>query len=525
MLLLKMLEMTERITVMFLNVDQIDVLENDNENDNVVTENVGNDHENNSNVVLNVDQIDFLENDNENDNDNVVTENVGNVRENNSNVVLNVDQIDVLENDYRTVVTNESDEECDNSIIASRDIKISMLNVNGWTSQNKVLREGIVRHLKSDIFCINETHFRNANLNVDGEFGNYLDKVEMQNYTWIGNNRKHTNQRAPKPSGGVGVLVRDSLLDVYSVKVVDKDFDGVLALLFEDKETNYSFMCICTYLPPENSVWGRNAFMFYNHLLQLVYTFSDVDALCICGDLNSRIGGMSDYNVDLDNIPARVPLDKTKNLHGEALIDFLLDAKMCVLNGRLNSQCDEHTVVNSRGKSVVDYMIVPHDVLNMCKSFEVLNCEKLVDDANLVHLISERCKIPDHAVLSMKLNIYVSEQVSNACTASITKQQECKENRRYKLNLVPPDFSLSQNCQTALVKVIEKLERELACKQELDSLYRDVCKVIIDEMNDVIPFKEVDLGREKKKFKSYKPYWTQELSEQWKAMVISKRAF
>jgi hypothetical protein len=207
---------------------------------------------------------------------------------------------------------------------------MSVLNVNGWTTQNELLRMGIIDHLDSDIVCLTETH-----LAIPGcyESTNYLDHIQVDNYAWFGNNRKHINARAPKPSGGVGVLIKHTLLETYDIKVVDREKDGILALVFTDKQTLHSFVCVCTYLTPENSVWGRDASSFYNHLLQLVYMYSDVDAFFMLGDLNSRIGSKVDFNADFDSIVDRVPIDLTKNLHGEALIEFLLNSKMCVLNG------------------------------------------------------------------------------------------------------------------------------------------------------------------------------------------------
>ena len=43
-------------------------------------------------------------------------------------------------------------------------------------------------------------------------------------------------------------------------------------------------------------------------------------------------------------------------------------------------------------------------------------------------------------------------------------------------------------------------------------------------MNDSIPYKDI-LCRERKMFRTFKPYWTQELTELWKEMVKSRKAF
>jgi hypothetical protein len=70
----------------------------------------------------------------------------------------------------------------------------------------------------------------------------------MENFTWIGNNRKYINEKAPKPSGGVGILIRNAMFNIYEVKIVDSDFDGILALLFENKETSHNFVSVLTSL-------------------------------------------------------------------------------------------------------------------------------------------------------------------------------------------------------------------------------------------------------------------------------------
>ena len=43
-----------------------------------------------------------------------------------------------------------------------------------------------------------------------------------------------------------------------------------------------------------------------------------------------------DYIDILDDIPIRTVLDETQNDHGICFANFLLQTKMCVLNGRLD---------------------------------------------------------------------------------------------------------------------------------------------------------------------------------------------
>ena len=121
-------------------------------------------------------------------------------------------------------------------------------------------------------------------------------------YFFEGYNRGFTHKRAPGTWGGVGFLIKTSLLQHYMYSVVDKCYQGILAIEVVDKYTKYKLLLITGYLPPENSPYGRNADEFYNHIQSLCYTyFSKYDAIYLCGDLNSRIGNMNDYITGVDN--------------------------------------------------------------------------------------------------------------------------------------------------------------------------------------------------------------------------------
>lgn len=176
------------------------------------------------------------------------------------------------------------------------------------------------------------------------------------------------HKRAVKASGGAGVFVKNTILDSFSVRT-DKAYEGIPCLHFEHVVSRYSFIVISCYLSPETSTWGRNADLFFAHLLSLIYA-ADADAVYICGDLNSRIAQLRDYGEE-DDIPSRVVLDTSSNKHGESFIEFLKDSKCCVLNGRVTPENDNFTSVSVRGKAVVDYIVTPHVDLNTCVKFKV----------------------------------------------------------------------------------------------------------------------------------------------------------
>ncbi|CAC5383303.1 unnamed protein product [Mytilus coruscus] len=83
---------------------------------------------------------------------------------------------------------------------------------------------------------------------------------------------------------------------------------------------------------------------------------------------NSIIGALSETLSLTDNVPNRDILDKSIIQHGHEFIDFLNEAKFCVLNGRL-AMNDNFTSISCKGKAVVDYICVPQDSFNDFRNF------------------------------------------------------------------------------------------------------------------------------------------------------------
>lgn len=79
--------------------------------------------------------------------------------------------------------------------------------------------------------------------------GSYLmDRIFIYSY-----------RNAPKASGGVELLIKSWMFEAYYITVVDKSFEGILAVKFVNKETDRDFVALSCYLPPENSTRGRDA--------------------------------------------------------------------------------------------------------------------------------------------------------------------------------------------------------------------------------------------------------------------------
>lgn len=93
--------------------------------------------------------------------------------------------------------------------------------------------------------------------------------------------------------------------------------------------------------------------------MEKVYEYQNDGHLIVCGDLNARVGQESDYIEGVDDVKPREVIDDTINRYGDHFLDFLINCNFCMLNGRLGT--NDFTHISKRGRSVVDYVCVPHE--------------------------------------------------------------------------------------------------------------------------------------------------------------------
>ena len=106
--------------------------------------------------------------------------------------------------------------------------------------------------------------------------------------------------------------------------------------------------------------------ILYDCIINYVFTSLRlyVFTTTITGDFNARMGNMKDYVEDLDEIPPRTVLDENQNEHGKLFNDFLLQSKMCVLDGRIDPLKDSYTSISHKGRSVVDYLVTQYNCID-----------------------------------------------------------------------------------------------------------------------------------------------------------------
>ena len=91
----------------------------------------------------------------------------------------------------------------------------------------------------------------------------------------------------------------------------------------------------------------------------------------------------SDYIEGVDDVIERDIIDSISNHYGDLLLNFLIDCNFCMLNGRVKGK-NEFTHVSHRGRSVVDYVLIPHEQIINVKSMNVCLMTETVEKIRLM---------------------------------------------------------------------------------------------------------------------------------------------
>ncbi len=383
----------------------------------------------------------------------------------------------------------------------------------------------MITGIKPDIAVICETHLNND------------ETVHINNdFIAIPHNRLTRHLRSKRNYGGINVVVNKCFLNDYVYDIVDKECDGILAIKFSNKNTDYCFLVIGLYLPPEQSPWGRDATAFFSHVLKLIYEFNYCDNIFLAGDMNSKLGTAQDFVPSVDDICERKVLDKSKNKHGQEMLDFLIESKFCVCNGRVTPEYDDYTFIHTRGKSVIDYICVPIDCLTQCCEFKVQTARDMVNlycDIEDVDIDLSKM-IPDHSILTLKFD-------TRAYRPSVLPPRDESDNghrgicneydqnhvyfQRFNVNSIPEDFLSSQESRDKLISLIDNIEHVRELQNEIDEVYLRFCTLYHNEMNSFLQSKNVHPLAYKRFKRSTKPFWNETLSYLWDILCEKEKAF
>ena len=138
--------------------------------------------------------------------------------------------------------------------------------------------------------CLTETHLRRGEI------------IHVPGYHFIGRNRELLNTKANRGSGGVGILIKNSMINTHHMTTIYTHKDNVIAIKLECKLSGQEIVIFCVYLPPEHSRYGSDNEEILNGITMEIYKHCEVDHTPICGDFNTRTGEQPDC-LDYDNIP------------------------------------------------------------------------------------------------------------------------------------------------------------------------------------------------------------------------------
>lgn len=352
----------------------------------------------------------------------------------------------------------------------------------------------------------------------------------MNNYTAFDHCRQFTHERAKRCYGGVSILVKNDLFESYRIEIVGKGIDGVLAILLSSKNFETRILIIATYLPPENSPWGRDATLFFEYVLSLIFDYNDCDLSIIGGDFNARVGKLHDYIDFVDEKVERTSIDSTVNSHGKEFIQFLIESGYNMINGRITPQFDNFTSISIKGRSVVDYFIVPIDCLQLCEYFKVHPIKHVLSS---ISCQSE--KHSDHSVIELKIRVIQKINIGANVTDSnvITKNSDIIPinvsndfplfYRRYKLEKVLLKVPTQGHIDSMNMLLYNYEHCNIDTCMSIDEFYDKFISIYHIFLSDCIKCNDVRYVKHKRH--SPKPFWNDELDKLWKTAEITQSQY
>ena len=179
----------------------------------------------------------------------------------------------------------------------------------------------------------------------------------------------------------------------------------------------------------------------------------------------------------------------------------------------------------------MDCIILPYDCIKFCLSFEVETISDLLNSWQLYNLVSQKCKPPDHSLISVSLNCsyiesikYKNSNESNASSNSNNTNEASSEREFLKnskkihhLRKSNETYVNSNSWNESIVGLANKLEESLDSQVQIDEAYSIFCDTLFSEIDSNLQINYcTKAGR--KRYKYYKPYWSNDLTKVWKDM-------
>ena len=229
---------------------------------------------------------------------------------------------------------------------------------------------------------------------------------EIRTDVYLTGYRSQCLTRKDNKSGGVGVLIKNELLE--GVELIQKEScsDYIICKLNKDffKQEHDTYLVNAYVVPYDSSkaVDENKGKDILNQVEDVVNNLKEKGEVILCGDFNSRIGqqpGMlkndtikflplpEDY--ESDEFKPRNSQDIKTNSHGTQFLRLITHNQLTLLNGRtLGDSAGKFTSIQRNGCSVIDYFAVTRKINQNVNYFKVLDFTPY----------------SDHKPLSMELN-------------------------------------------------------------------------------------------------------------------------
>ena len=285
-----------------------------------------------------------------------------------------------------------------------------------------------------------------------------------------------------------------------------------MILKFTNRIDSSVFVLFVCYLPPDGSTRTVDADAFVNELMKKVYEYQSEGEIILCGDFNARLGSEPDYIEGVDIVKPREIIDESTNSYCDILSDFLIDCNLCMLNGRLGE--NNFTHVSTRGKSVVDYVFVPHEQFQNFCDFSVRSMSDVINDFDL-----QGFKSSDHSILLWTKR---TSPIFTSKTAESAKSSPQNE-KKFLIDNIPASFLNCENSLVLIADCINRIETHLNQDKNVSDAYTCFVKLIVSEMQSKLKCIQIGQGKGKTHKSRSKPFWNTELQDMWNKVYSSEK--
>ena len=180
------------------------------------------------------------------------------------------------------------------------------------------------------------------------------------------------------------------------------------------------------------------------------------------------------------------------------------------MNGRFGSESNNFTSTSTRGKTVVDYMVLSHDQLQFVNNLKIITMNEI--SSILKKYVTDKGKPPDYSILYFNVRMsYNINAMHGGGQQDMHHVQNCENIfiKKYTFDVIPKEFINNQQWNNKLLHCYDTLNAH----DDINISYANLLDTLCVEMDTHLKVKgKWKRGRKQYKGAYYydKPYWTME---------------